>query len=299
MSEPSEPRRLGRGLSALLAAAEAPPHEIGQHNLPAEQTLPIHRIVANPNQPRKTFDSETLAQLADSLRHKGLIQPLVVRPRAGTDTFEIVAGERRWRAAHLAGLAEVPVVVRDFDDDELLQVAVIENIQREDLNPLEEAMAYRQLLDRFGHTQEQLAEALSKSRSHIANLLRLLTLPEPVQDMLREEKLSMGQARALITAKDPIGLAQVVARKGLSVREVEALARREERDKTSPLKATRDEDHTTAALMLRLSTAMAMPASISLSRDGQRGRLSVSFESLAELEQLCELIEGARATSTA
>jgi ParB family chromosome partitioning protein len=296
MSEPSEPRRLGRGLSALLAAVEAPAQEAVLHNSLAERTLPIERIVANPNQPRKTFDSEALAQLADSLRHKGLIQPLVVRSRAGTDTFEIVAGERRWRAAHLAGLAEVPVVVRDFDDDELLQVAVIENIQREDLNPLEEAMAYRQLLDRFGHTQEQLAEALSKSRSHIANLLRLLTLPEPVQDMLREEKLSMGQARALITAKDPIGLAQVVARKGLSVREVEALARREERDKTSPPKATRDEGHTAAELMQRLSTAMGMPTSISLSRDGQRGRLSVSFENLAELEQLCDLIERVRAS---
>jgi len=296
MSEPSEPRRLGRGLSALLAAVEAPAQEAVLHNSLAERTLPIERIVANPNQPRKTFDSEALAQLADSLRHKGLIQPLVVRSRAGTDTFEIVAGERRWRAAHLAGLAEVPVVVRDFDDDELLQVAVIENIQREDLNPLEEAMAYRQLLDRFGHTQEQLAEALSKSRSHIANLLRLLTLPEPVQDMLREEKLSMGQARALITAKDPIGLAQVVARKGLSVREVEALARRVERDKTSPPKATRDEGHTAAELMQRLSTAMGMPTSISLSRDGQRGRLSVSFENLAELEQLCDLIERVRAS---
>ena len=158
-------------------------------------------------------------------------------------------------------------------------------------------MAYRQLLDRFGHTQEQLAEALSKSRSHIANLLRLLTLPEPVQDMLREEKLSMGQARALITAKDPIGMAQVVARKGLSVREVEALARREERGKTSPPRATGDEGHTTAELTLRLSTVMGMPTSISLSRDGQRGRLSVSFESLAELEQLCDLIERARASA--
>lgn len=296
MSERSDPRPLGRGLSALLAAVEAPPQVLDEHNLPAERTLPIERIAANPNQPRKTFDGAALAELAESLRQKGLIQPLVVRPRAGTDTFEIVAGERRWRAAHLAGLAEVPVVVRDFDDDELLQVAVIENIQREDLNPLEEAMAYRQLLDRFGHTQEQLAEALSKSRSHIANLLRLLSLPEPVQDMLREEKLSMGQARALITAKDPIGLAQVVARKGLSVREVEALARREERDKTSPPKATRDEGHTTAELMQRLSTAMGMPMSISLSRDGQRGRLSVSFENLAELEQLCDLIERVRAS---
>ncbi|MFT4148594.1 MAG: ParB/RepB/Spo0J family partition protein [Paracoccaceae bacterium] len=297
MSEPSELRRLGRGLSALLAAVEAPPQEAVQHNLPPERTLPIHRIVANPNQPRKNFDGEALADLAESLRHKGLIQPLVVRPRAGTDTFEIVAGERRWRAAHLADLAEVPVVVRDFDDDELLQVAVIENIQREDLNPLEEAMAYRQLLDRFGHTQEQLAEALSKSRSHIANLLRLLSLPEPVQDMLREEKLSMGQARALITAKDPIGLAQVVAQKGLSVREVEALARREERDKTNPPEETRDVGRTTAELMQRLSTAMGMSTSISLSRDGQRGKLSVSFESLAELEQLCELIERTRAST--
>lgn len=298
MSERSDPRPLGRGLSALLAAAEAPPQVLDQHNLLAERTLPIERIAANPNQPRKTFDSAALAELAESLRQKGLIQPLVVRPRAGTDTFEIVAGERRWRAAHLAGLAEVPVIVRDFDDDELLQVAVIENIQREDLNPLEEAMAYRQLLDRFGHTQEQLAEALSKSRSHIANLLRLLTLPEPVQDMLREEKLSMGQARALITAKDPIGLAQVVARKGLSLREVEALARREERDKTSQPKPTRDEGHTTAELMQRLSTAMGMPTSISLLRDGQRGRLSVSFESMAELEKLCDLIERTRASTS-
>lgn len=295
MSKHSESRNLGRGLSAFLAAAEAPGANKERAAGSSEQFVPIGRIVANQDQPRKGFDSEALAHLAMSLRQKGVIQPLVVRPLEGTDTFEIVAGERRWRAAQMAGLAEVPVVVRDFDDNEVLQVALIENIQREDLNPLEEAEAYRQLINRFGHTQEQLADAMSKSRSHIANLLRLLSLPEAVQEMLRDKRLSMGQARALITSKDPTGIAQIVLAEGLSVREVELLVKREELPSVKKPEGAMDVRTLSPELLQRVSSAMDMPVAIALLKDGQRGKLVVRFESISDIEELCELLERVRA----
>jgi len=200
-------RGLGRGLSALMADVEqdAPSAERSA-NARAEQFVPIERIQPNPDQPRRRFEESDLDDLTASIKEKGVIQPLIVRPK-GASNFEIVAGERRWRAAQRANLHELPVIVRDFDDTEVLEIAIIENIQRADLNPIEEAAGYRQLMDKFGHTQEKMAEALGKSRSHIANLLRLLNLPPDVLDLVQSGKLSAGHARALLTS----GSASVLA----------------------------------------------------------------------------------------
>ncbi|MGA0924760.1 MAG: ParB/RepB/Spo0J family partition protein, partial [Lutimaribacter sp.] len=219
---------LGRGLSALMADVNAPEaqktEDGGQRR--SEMSVPIENVFPNPNQPRRSFTPDQLEELAASVKEKGIIQPLIVRARPGhPQQFEIVAGERRWRAAQMAQLHHVPVVLRDFDDVEVLEIAIIENIQRADLNPMEEAAGYKALMDRFGHTQDKLSEALGKSRSYIANLVRLLQLPDEVQTYLRKGKLSAGHARALITSDDPSALARRVIQQGLSVRETERLTK--------------------------------------------------------------------------
>ncbi len=211
MNSKNEKRGLGRGLSALMADVHlAGPEQMGVTRR-AELHLPVDKLEPNPQQPRLDFKQDELDSLADSIRKKGVIQPLIVRRKPGRDVYEIVAGERRWRAAQLAQLHEVPVVVRELSDTEVLEVAIIENIQRADLNAIEEALGFRQLMTRFGHTQEKLAEALSKSRSHVANLLRLLTLPDDVQEYVRDGKLSAGHARALIGSPRASELAAVVS----------------------------------------------------------------------------------------
>ena len=218
MAEKNEKRRgLGRGLSALMADVEPQTTETpeGGARRP-ERVVPVEKIVPNPDQPRRTFTDEQLRELADSIRSKGVIQPLIVRQSPkNPDLFEIVAGERRWRAAQLAQLHELPIIVREFNDTEVLEIAIIENIQRADLNPIEEAAGYRQLMFKFGHTQEKLAEALGKSRSHIANILRLLTLPEEVRQMVDRGKLTAGHARALVGRDDAIALARQIAAEGM------------------------------------------------------------------------------------
>jgi ParB family chromosome partitioning protein len=256
---------------------------------PAELYVPIEKIVPNPDQPRRTFGEEALAELSESIRAKGVIQPLIVRRNPRREgTFEIVAGERRWRAAQRAQLHELPVILREFDDLEVLEVAIIENIQRADLNAVEEAAGYRQLMDRFGHTQEKLAQALGKSRSHIANLLRLLTLPDDVIEMLRTGVLTAGHARALVTTEDPSALAREIVRKGLSVREAEALAKRAGRPapaakpKTVPAK-----DADTRVLEADLSAALGMKVVIDHDDANGSGRLMVSYRSLDDLDDLC------------
>ncbi|SDE63170.1 ParB/RepB/Spo0J family partition protein [Rhodobacter capsulatus] len=296
MSERKPERRgLGRGLSALMADVQIPAAEAEVAPRRRDMLVPIEKIVPNPDQPRRSFAPEALEELRASIAEKGIIQPLIVRkhPR-GEDSFEIVAGERRWRAAQLAKLHELPVIVRDFTDTEVLEVAIIENIQRADLNPLEEAMGYRQLMDRFGHTQEKLAEALSKSRSHIANLLRLLNLPDEVQDFLRDGKLTAGHARALVTATDPVRLAKETIARGLSVRDVERLAK----DETSAVSGTppkpssrapREKDADTRALEADLSATIGM--SVSIDHDGiEGGRLSIRYRTLDDLDQLCQAL---------
>jgi ParB family transcriptional regulator, chromosome partitioning protein len=287
----NERRGLGRGLSALMAdvgVGEAQGAPMAPRR--PDQALPIESLAPNPDQPRRDFDPDALQELAASIREKGVIQPLIVRPRGAG--YEIVAGERRWRAAQLAQLHEVPVLVRDLSDAEVLEIAIIENIQRADLNPVEEAMGYRQLMDRFGHTQERLAEALSKSRSHIANLLRLLTLPDEVQAHLREGRLSAGHARALITTPDPVALARQVIAKGLSVRETEALARKAAEPKKPAKAADRPEKDTdTRVLEQDLSAALGMAVTID-HRGHDGGVMTIRYKDLDQLDRLCQHIGG-------
>ncbi|MFT6225616.1 MAG: ParB family chromosome partitioning protein [Paracoccaceae bacterium] len=248
-------------------------------------------IRPNPEQPRRSFAEDDMAELAASIREKGVIQPLVVRrdpSRPGG--FQIVAGERRWRAAQRVQLHDLPVVVRDFTDDEALEVAIIENIQRADLNAVEEAAGYRQLMDKFQHTQEKLAEVMGKSRSHIANALRLLTLPESVIDHLRAGRLSAGHARALVTAADPAALAEQVIARGLSVRQTEALAKAQKVQPEAPRKPARpDKDADTRALEADLSAAVGMKVAIDHKQDGA-GEMRVRYGSLEELDNLCQLL---------
>lgn len=256
--------------------------------------LPVEKLDPNPDQPRRDFSPEALEELAASLRAKGMIQPIIVRPNPRkAESYEIVAGERRWRAAQMAQLHDVPVVVRDLDDTEVLEIAIIENIQRADLNALEEALGYRQLMERFGHTQEKLAEALSKSRSHIANLLRLLTLPDTIQTWLREGKLSAGHARALITAENPVELARKVIDQGLSVRETERLAKAAHGERAgagAPRKSRGPEkDADTRVLEQDLSANLGMKVVIDhKGLDG--GVLTISYRGLDQLDELCQIL---------
>ncbi|MDB6452755.1 ParB/RepB/Spo0J family partition protein [Falsirhodobacter sp. 20TX0035] len=294
MDRKPERRGLGRGLSALMADINvSAPSETAPRR--ADMTLPIEKIVPNPNQPRREFSSEGLADLASSIRQKGVIQPLIVRPLEGTDRYEIVAGERRWRASQMAQLHDVPVVVRDFDDTEVLEVAIIENIQRADLNPIEEAMGFRQLMDRFGHTQEKLAEALSKSRPHIANLLRLLNLPEDVQALLREGQISAGHARALITSDNASALARQVVDRGLSVRETERLAKgKADRSERTRIAKAGAKDADTRSLETDLSINLGMEVQIDHLAGGEGGVLSIRYSTLDDLDNLCRALSAIR-----
>lgn len=252
-------------------------------------TLAVELIDPNPNQPRRDFAPIALQELAESIRVKGIVQPLIVRP-SSDGRYEIVAGERRWRAAQMAGLHEVPVLIRDYDDEEVLEIAIIENIQRADLNAVEEALAYRQLMDRFGHTQEQLAASLSRSRSHIANTLRLLSLSEPIQSMLRAGKLSAGHARALITSPRAEALALEVVGRGLSVRETERLASKV----TLPAGARRnkreEKDADTISVENDLSANLRMAVRITHNGPDEGGTIAISYRTLDQLDMLCDVL---------
>jgi ParB family chromosome partitioning protein len=289
-------RGLGRGLSALLdeqaaeiavddaAVAAAHAHPTGGTNM-----VPIELLHANRDQPRKTFGETELEELAQSIRSRGVIQPLLARPAPGRPgEYEIVAGERRWRAAQRAGLRELPVVVRALDDSEVLQLAIIENVQRADLNAVEEALAYRALIDQYAHTQDEVAEAVGKSRSHVANTLRLLGLPAEVRDHVLHGRLSAGHARALATATDPSGLARKVIEAGLNVRETEALARKaaggDGRPRSAP-SPSRGKDADTLALESDLAEMLGLQVQI-LDRGGE-GELRVRYASLEQLDEIC------------
>lgn len=286
----SKARGLGRGLSALMADVPAETATSETSARGADQLLPIEKIKPNPEQPRQAFTQEALDELTASIREKGIIQPLIVRKKG--DQYEIVAGERRWRAAQQAQLHEVPAIIRDFTDTEVLEVAIIENIQRADLNPVEEASGYRLLMDRFGHTQEKLAEAMGKSRSHIANLMRLLALPDEVKMMLRDGTLSAGHARALITAPDPVALARQVVKKGLSVRQTEKLSKQKpaEPSNAEPSKPESEKDADTKALEGDLSAALGMKVQIDHKAAQQSGFLTIRYESLHDLDTLCRVL---------
>lgn len=288
---------LGRGLSALMADV-AQSNTSGTDNPKATLSLPVERIIPNPNQPRRDFHAESLAELADSIRQKGVVQPLIVRPLivrlSGSDAiYEIVAGERRWRAAQIAGLHEVPVIVRAYSDEEVLEIAIIENVQRADLNAVEEALAYRQLMDQFGHTQEKLATSLSRSRSHIANTLRLLQLPEAVLANLRSGQLSAGHARALVTSPDATRLASEVIRKGLSVRETERLAKSSgarPAGRSGRRGGVGEKDADTKAIEADLSANLGMLVSINHNGSDEGGTVAIRYRTLDDLDMLCDVL---------
>ena len=280
----SEPRRgLGRGLSALMDEASA----AGDGAPAGTREIPIEQIHRNPAQPRVDFDGEAAERLAASVRDKGVLQPILVRPspdRPGD--YQIVAGERRWRAAQAAGLASLPVVLREFDDQEALEIAIVENVQRADLNPVEEAAGYAALIERFGRTQEEVAESVGKSRSHVANAVRLLDLPAPIVAMLKGGQLTAGHARAIATAPNPVALAHEVARKGLSVRAAERLGRRaiaEVRGTAGKGGPTKDAD--TRALEADLGRALGL--SVDIAHRAGRGAVTIRYETLEQLDELC------------
>ncbi len=285
-------RGLGRGLNALFEDDEGvypQPDEEGHTPGAQRKIVGTEQLEPNPTQPRKTFDEDALEELAESIAQHGVLQPLIVRPRDGfPDTYQIVAGERRWRAAQKAQVHEIPVIVHDLDDETVLEIALVENLQREDLNAVEEAEGYRRLLNQFGHTQEETAEIVGKSRSHVANTLRLLSLPEKVQDMVRDGKLSAGHARALVTADNAEAIAKKVIAEGLNVRQTEALMGGDKEESAKPAakkKAKVKKDADTRALEEEVSNALGMKVSIDMSGMGS-GSLSIAFDSLDQLDEI-------------
>ena len=278
---------LGRGLSALLEEAATPIDA----NAPGVARLAIADIAANPAQPRRRFAPDAMEELIASVRAHGVLQPILVRPVAG-GRFEIIAGERRWRAAQAAGLHEMPAVVRTLDDRTAFEIALIENIQRSDLNAVEEARGYRRLIDDFGHTQQVLAGIVGKSRSHVTNLLRLLDLPETVQAMVEDGRLAMGHARALAASADPEALAKRAVAEGLSVRAVEALAAglgkpRPRHGLSQPAGGSAANDANVDALELQLAESLGMPVALAVATGGESGSLTIRFASLDQLDWLC------------
>ncbi len=285
--------RLGRGLAALLAGA-GPAQPAGPR---PGQKLPIAFLNPNPRNPRQDFDGESLDELAASIKEKGIIQPIVVRPVSGrADAYEIIAGERRWRAAQRAGLHEAPVVIVEADDRQALELAIVENVQRNDLNPLEEAAGYERLAQEFEYSQSDLARVIGKSRSHVNNTLRLLRLPERTKTLLREGKISAGHARALITSADPDALADKIVAQGLSVRQAERLASparspgKEARERSKARSEARTpKDADTRAMEKTIMEQIGMEVVIT-PHSSETGELLVRYKSLDQLDLLCRLL---------
>ena len=282
---------LGRGLSALMADVNPVVDSNKDEDNKGLITLSVDQIEPNPNQPRRTFSTDSLMDLSNSIIEKGIIQPLIVRAISKTPVkYQIVAGERRWRAAQMAKLHKIPVVVRSFSDVEVLEIAIIENIQRSNLSPIDEANGYQQLIDRFNHTQDKISRALGKSRSHIANLLRLLNLPNDVQTLLNSGALSIGHARALITRKDASLLAKEIIRKKLSVREVEKLVKIDfvEKQKSSFIKR---KDADTREIEANLKASIGMPVDINHNTLTEAGEVKIKYKSLDQLDFLINKLE--------
>jgi ParB family chromosome partitioning protein len=297
MAEPKmneKPSRLGRGLAALIGdmqPIEAP--RLADNLQAGQRRLPVEFLIANRANPRRDFDNDQLDELTNSIREKGVMQPLLVRPTSDPDQFEIIAGERRWRAAQRAGLHDVPVVVREVDDKEALELAIIENVQRVDLNPLEEAQGYEQLIEQFSYTQQDLAQVIGKSRSHVANTLRLLKLPREVRDMVTNGQLTAGHARTLITAEDPAAVAREIVERGLSVREAEALSQRGASKEGAPKKPSThlERDADLMALEKRLSDAIGLKVAVAAKKDGS-GTVQIGYRTLEQLDTVLALLTG-------
>jgi ParB family chromosome partitioning protein len=304
MSEQTAPRRqragLGRGLSSLLGdnSDEAPTGRSAS-TPPGVRQLPVTALTPLPGQPRRFFDEAALDELAESIAARGVIQPIVVRPHG--KGYQIVAGERRWRAAQRARLHEVPVVVRDFTDAQTMEIALVENVQRQDLTAIEEAEGYRRLIDEFGHTQEVLANLVAKSRSHVTNLLRLLELPKPIQDMVGDQRLSMGHARALINVPEAETIAERVVAKGLSVRDVERLVRKTKsadapRAKGAPRDRAQYDDGATDSDLRALERQLGdvLGLSVRIAHGDKGGSITIDYSTLGQLDMLCQRLSGER-----
>jgi ParB family chromosome partitioning protein len=290
MADEAGRSRLGRGLAALMGdvGEETKTTDKGRNHRP----VPIEFLRPNPRNPRRHFAETELDELAASMRERGIIQPIVVRPVKGaTDSYEIIAGERRWRAAQRAGLHVVPIVPLDVSDDEALQLAIIENVQRADLNPLEEAAGYQALISEFEHSQDAIAKMVGKSRSHVANTLRLLKLPQSVQAYIGEGKISAGHARMLVGQPDPERLAREIVERGLNVRQVEAMAQERAHASGKSVKArargTKDAD--TAALEKRLSDALGL--TVTIDHRGQGGVLTIRYRGVEQLDEVIRRLE--------
>ncbi|RUW44042.1 ParB/RepB/Spo0J family partition protein [Mesorhizobium sp. M8A.F.Ca.ET.021.01.1.1] len=292
MNEDLSRKRLGRGLAALIGEIDRPaaPEKPG---MSADGKVPIEFISANPKNPRRHFGDAELTDLAQSIREHGVVQPVVARPSPSeAGRYEIIAGERRWRAAQRAGLTEIPVIIRDVNDRTALELAIIENVQRADLNPVEEAQGYQQLIDDHGYTQADLGQVIGKSRSHVANTLRLLKLPDVIRDMLVDGALSAGHARTLVTAEDPAGLAKRIVEEGLSVRQAEALAQMPAGTPSNgakPAAPAAEKDADTLALEKLLTDTTGMI--VTVDHKGKGGVLRVAYRSLEQLDELCRRLK--------
>lgn len=278
-------KRLGRGLAALIGDDYS--EEGIVEDIKSMRHLPIELLRRNPDNPRKTFGESELEELSRSIKEKGLLQPIMVRPLKGeSSSYEIVAGERRWRAAQKAGVHDVPVLIRELSDNEALEFALIENVQRSDLNALEEALGYRQLMEQFSYTQEKMAESLGKSRSHIANTLRLLKLPEGVQEHVRQGNLTAGHARALVAADDPDALAQKIIDFDLNVREAEKIARNEP-PKSEPKSAPSAPAKSANVTGLENDLQAILGLNVEIEAKGESGYIRIDYTSLEQLDDLC------------
>jgi ParB family chromosome partitioning protein len=290
MADDAARSRLGRGLASLIGdvGAESQGTERASRN---QRKVPIEHLRANPRNPRKLFSDAELTELSDSIRERGIIQPIVVRFRSA-DNFEIIAGERRWRAAQRANLHEVPIVVLDVTDGEALELAIIENVQRTDLNPLEEASGYQSLANEFNHSQDDIAKIVGKSRSHIANTLRLLNLPERVKAYINAGKLTAGHARMLVGQPNAEELADQIVNQGLNVRQVEAMARTSARGQARAVKRTGrlGKDADTEALESRLTNALGLLVTIDHRANGG-GMLQVRYRTLEQLDDVIRRLE--------
>ncbi len=284
MSEEVKRRGLGRGLSALLGDEPAV-STASDESTPGVRQMAVERLQPGAYQPRRLFDDDRIQDLVESVRSKGVLQPILVRRHpTAADTYEIIAGERRWRAAQLAQLHEVPVLIRDLSDREAAEVALVENLQRQDLSPLEEAEGYRRLMEEFEHTQEGLSKAVGKSRSHVANTMRLLALPDPVKTMLDRGELSAGHARAILASDEPVKLAQQVVAKGLNVRQTEKLVQKPERQKRGQASTAADKDPDTVALERDLAALLGLKVSIKF--HGKGGEITLRYGNLEQLDDI-------------